>query len=373
MKRILSIASYKYLPARTGGEIGIADFHEYLGRYTNLTVAAVQANQPEGPLSYKLWPVFSNSRFRYINIFYCFPLAKAIREQQVQLLHIEHPYMGWLVMLLQAMTGRGFAIHSRNIEADRFRSMGERWWPLLRAYEKWVHRKALYSFFISREDAEKAIRQYKLDPKKVGVATHGITPPVSIPDRKVVRPQVCAAHGIPEQSTIYYFNGAMGYLPNQQAVRTILAEVYPRLEAQKDHPYVIMISGKGLPEDLQQQIAATKGKMIYTGFVPSMADYLVAVDIFINPVIEGGGVKTKVLEALAYHKTIVSTFSGAIGVNTATCGDKLRIAPDNNWDQFITLMKQHDNIDAPTPQAFFDYYNNDNVARGAAATMQTLV
>ncbi len=371
--RILSIVSYKYLPARTGGEICIADFHAYLARYCEHTVASVEANRPESPLPYKLWPAFSNSPSRYINISNFRTLAEAIRQQRVQILHIEHPYIGWLAVLLKARTGCALVVHSRNIEADRFRSLGKWWWPLLRMYEGWVHRRAQHSFFISQEDADRAIALYRLAPQKVSVATYGVMPPPSPPDRALLRPQVCAAHGIPEDSTIYCFNGAMGYLPNQNAVRVILTEIYPLLQAHPDHPYVIMISGKGLPEELVQQVAATNGKVIYTGFVPSIAEYLVAADVFINPVIEGGGIKTKVVEALSYHKTIVSTASGAMGVNTAVCGDKLRIAPDNDWHQFIRLMKQHDNIAEHTPPAFFDYYSNDNIARGAAATMQTLI
>lgn len=373
MIRVLSIASYKFLPTRTGGEIGIADFHAYLARYCRLTVASVAANQPEAPLPYELWPVFSNSRFRYINPFYCFPLARAIRQKEVQLLHIEHPYMGWLVIALQLLTGRPYAIHSRNIEADRFRSMGKWWWPLLRAYEKWVHRKAAHSFFISREDADTAIRQYGLLPQRVSVATHGLTPPETLPDRQTLRPQLCAQHGIDPAATIYCFNGALGYLPNQQAVRMIVEDIYPLLDKTTGFPYVIMISGKGLPADIVEKISQTNGKILYTGFVPSIADYLAIADMFINPVIEGGGVKTKVLEALAYHKTVISTASGALGVNTAVCGSKLQIAPDNDWQAFISLMLHRNGTEAFTPPEFFEYYSNDNIAREAMVKMEGLV
>jgi len=373
MMHVLSIAPYPYLPARKGGELFIAGYYAALAHHCRLTVASVQANQPEGPLPYALWPLFTNSRTRYLNIFYVTKLAKAIRQKNVQLLQIEHPYMGWMAVWLQARTGCRFVVHSHNIEAARFRSMGKKWWSLLRAYEKWVHRKAAHSFFISREDADTAIQEYGLDPQKVSVAPYGITAPPAITNRAALRAQVCTRHNIPSSSTIFYFNGALGYQPNQQAVRKILTDIDPLLQKAAAAPYVILISGKGLPQELAAQVKATNGRIIYTGFVNDIGEYFAAADVFINPVMEGGGVKTKVLEALAYHKTVVSTASGAIGVNTNVCGNKLQVAADNSWQQFITLMLQQNNTAEATPPSFFEYYSNTNIARDASAVMQALI
>ncbi|HEU4555754.1 MAG TPA: glycosyltransferase family 4 protein [Chitinophaga sp.] len=373
MMHVLSIAPYQYLPARQGGEIFIAGYYAALARYCRLTVVSVQANRPDASLPYALRPVLSNGRLRYINIFYCRQLAKAIRQKNVQLLQIEHPYLGWMAVWLQARTGRPFVVHSHNIEAARFRSIGKVWWPLLRAYEKWVHRKAAHSFFISREDADTAIGEYGLSPQKVSVAPYGITAPPAVKDMAALRRKVCERHNIAPGSTIYYFNGALGYQPNQQAVRNILTAIAPRLQQAAGFPYVILISGKGLPPALAAQVTATNGQVVYTGFVNDITEYFAAADVFINPVMEGGGVKTKVLEALAFHKTVISTASGAIGVHTAVCGGKLQVANDNNWEQFITLMLQRANIAVPTPPSFFEYYNSSNIAKDAAAIMASII
>ena len=98
-----------------------------------------------------------------------------------------------------------------------------------------------------------------------------------------------------------------------------------------------------------------------------------AADVFINPVLEGGGVKTKVLEALAAHRTVVSTVSGAIGVDTGICGNKLKIVPDNDWLQFSARMQELEDITAPTPSSFLHYHNSGRIAAEAAAIMQSLL
>jgi glycosyltransferase involved in cell wall biosynthesis len=373
MMRVMGIAPYKYLPARKGGEIFIANFAAHLARYCRLTIASVPANQPEGPLPYELWTAFGNSRLRYLNIFSCRTLAKAVRQKNIQLLYIEHPYLGWLALLVQTLTGRGYVVHSHNIEAARWRTLGKWWWPLLQAYEKWVHRKAQHNFFISQDDADAAIREYGLKQHKVSVAPYGITTPDPLPDHNAIRPQICARHNIAPGSTLYYFNGALDYLPNQQAVLKIIHEIDPLLKEQAKSPYVVLISGKGLPPGIIEKINGTEGRIIYTGFVDKPAAYLAAADIFINPVLEGGGVKTKVLEALAAHKTVVSTVSGAIGVDTAICGNKLKIVADNDWQQFTARMQELDDITTPTPSSFFIYHNNERIAAEAAAIMQSVL
>lgn len=371
--RILGIAPYKYLPARKGGEIFIAGFAAHLAKHCRLTMASVTANQPGAPLPYELWPVFSNSRLRYLNIFYGRKLAKAVRQKDIQLLYIEHPYMGWLAILVQAITGRGYIVHSHNIEAARWRSLGKWWWPLLQAYEKWVHRNARHNFFISQDDANDAIQQYGLQPQKVSVTPYGITAPASLPERDAARAALFARHHISQGSTLYYFNGALDYLPNQQAVLRIIHEIDPLLAAAAKLPYVILISGKGLPLEITGQISRSNGRIVYAGFVDNPLEYLAAVDVFINPVLEGGGVKTKVLEALAAGRTVVSTVSGAVGVDTAICGNKLKVVPDNDWQQFVARMQELDDVTAPTPASFLSYHNSERIAAEAAVIMQSLL
>src|SRR5690606_37404452 len=86
-------------------------------------------------------------------------------------------------------------------------------------------------------------------------------------------------------------------------------------------------------------------------------------DVMLNPVLSGGGVKTKVIESLAWNKTVVSTHSGALGIEPSVCNDKLQIVADNDWDAFAnraieTISKKHNNISTE----FFDYYAASNIA-----------
>jgi len=64
----------------------------------------------------------------------------------VDIILIEHSYLGWLGILLRALTGKPFVIHSHNIEAQRFKIAGKFWWKLYEQYERFVHAKANHVF-----------------------------------------------------------------------------------------------------------------------------------------------------------------------------------------------------------------------------------
>ena len=60
--------------------------------------------------------------------------------------------------------------------------------------------------------------------------------------------------------------------------------------------------------------------------------------IFVNPITEGGGIKTKLVEALACNLNCVSFFTGAIGVDEEICGNKLIIINDGDYQSFANAI-----------------------------------
>jgi glycosyltransferase involved in cell wall biosynthesis len=54
----------------------------------------------------------------------------------------------------------------------------------------------------------------------------------------------------------------------------------------------------------------------FTGFVDSLADYICRANVIIVPILQGGGMRTKIIESLACGKTVISTPIGAGGIPT---------------------------------------------------------
>jgi polysaccharide biosynthesis protein PslH len=361
---VLSLVSYKILPAKMGGQKGIALFNEYLSKEVNLTCVTTKNNDIVLAKGYKILNALSASQLRYINVFYFFLIKKVIKENAISHLIIEHPYYGWLGVLLKAFCKVKLTVHSHNIEALRFKSTGKWWWKILWHYEKWTYTKADTVFFITAEDLEYATKYFGIKKEKCTVITYGIEidkiPTIS--EKENARAEICTIHGIATNEKILFFNGTLDYGPNLDAVETILKKINPILVKNNNFIYKIIICGKGLPAIYNELKDYSNKNIIYAGFVNDIKTYFLGADIFINPVIDGGGIKTKLVEALGYNLSVVSTVSGAIGVPLSITENKMKVIEDNYGEQFCEGIISI-GISENTPKVFFEYFYWGEVVR----------
>ena len=93
-----------------------------------------------------------------------------------------------------------------------------------------------------------------------------------------------------------------------------------------------------MPESFNELKQWNNVNISYAGFVDDIDFYTKAADVLLNPVTSGGGVKTKMIEALGMNTTVVATATGASGVKKELCGKKLVVVPDNNWQLFVEAV-----------------------------------
>ena len=351
-----------------GGQKGIALFNRYLGKHTNLRCVTIQANEITGAEGYPVQNILSNSPSRYINLFYFFSLRKIIRENKITHLVLEHPYFGWLGLLLKWFCKVKLIVHSHNIEALRFKTMGKWWWGLLWNYEKLVHKNASLSFFIQDTDRKYGIEKFKLAPDKTITVTYGfeMEAPPAAADKRTARGLICQTHGIPATEKILLFNGTLDYMPNRDALDIIINRINPLLLADTHFKYKIIICGNRLPVSYDNLSDQADKNIIYAGFVDDISLYFKGADIFINPVTDGGGIKTKLVEALGYNMNVVTTANGAIGVAVEITGNKMQIASGDNWAAFAAMIINTDS-DTTIPNSFFEHFYWGNIVAKAVA------
>ncbi|MBS1749962.1 MAG: glycosyltransferase family 4 protein [Bacteroidetes bacterium] len=367
MTNVLGIASYRFLPAITGGQKGIALFYKYFSGYVQLYCASVSdmsIDAKEG--DYEIIPVFSKSSLRYINPFYFFRLRRIIKEKAITHILLEHPYYGWLGYLLKKFGGVKLIVHSHNIEGLRFKSLGKWWWRILMYYEKRVYRKADMNFFITEEERIFAIQNFGLKKDSCITITYGTELQTSTTSNQkaAAKKTVCKIHDINEDIPLLLFSAAFNYMPNQKALDNILFDINPKLFS-SERPYHILICGPGLP-DHYEQLSGYKSKHItYAGFVDDINLYFCAADVFINPIREGGGIKTKVVEALAANCSVISYRSGAYGVPVEVTGGKLCLTDDAG--EFAECVLKNMTISTSSvPEAFFKHFNWKEITKNAA-------
>ncbi|MFY7900655.1 MAG: glycosyltransferase family 4 protein, partial [Chitinophagaceae bacterium] len=200
---------------------------------------------------------------------------------------------------------------------------------------------------------------------KCHVITFGV-PQSTVPsDKAVAAKLIREKHQIPENDVIILFNGLLSYHPNTEGVRAIVEKINPILLKETSLNYKIVICGRGLPESFHQLTKYAHENIVYAGFVENIELYFKAADIFINPVITGGGIKTKLVEALSFNTTVISTVSGALGFDKLTVGNKLTTIKDEDWVTFANAIREKIIEPLNTPTSFYDYYYWGNITQKA--------
>ena len=372
MTNVLSIVTYKILPAKLGGQKGIALFNEYFRKQENLFCFTIKDNEPS-LASYKVFNLLSNKPSRYFNFFYLGLIKKIIRENNITHIICEHPYYGWMALLLRYYCKVKVVIHSHNIESERFKTVGKWWWKILWHYEKFIHNKADFTFCITELDRNYFYKNYRLPFEKSAVITYGISwngIPTST-EKEEARNFLLKKYALSSDTHLFLFNGTLDYGPNLDGVKNIVEKINP-LFIKKNIPYKIIICGKGLPEEMNELKSYVSENIIYAGFVDDISVYFKGVDVFINPITHGGGIKTKLVEALGYNLNAVSTFNGAIGIDEGICNGKLLLTNNNDWKDFADKMEIVIEINQSISSAFFQHFYWENIAAKAAEVIGNL-
>jgi glycosyltransferase involved in cell wall biosynthesis len=308
---------------------------------------------------------------RYFNFFLIGRLQKIIQEKNIELLFFDQPWFGWLMLMLKIFTKKKIFLRSNNIEYLRFKSMGKWFWQMLYVYEKWTYRIADLVIFVSEIDRQKAIYEFDLDENKTLLTPYGIEVTEAPLKNQDSGFRIQDLHKTDSNEKILLFFATMNYAPNYEAVEFIAEKIYPLLKQQSSFSFKILICGKNLPEKIQKKLS-DKPEIKYCGFVENIEDYIDGADVMINPILSGGGVKTKAIDTLARNKTVISTNTGAEGIDPNVCGNKLIIIPDNDWIGFansiIGNIDKHENI----PTTFFETYSWTNIIEKLSVRLEKL-
>lgn len=368
MTQVASLVPYRIMPAKMGGQKGIYLFLKHLSRYCNITCYTTKHNEP-GDEPFTVKRIIGTHKLRYVNPAYFLKLKKEFQKDKITHLLLEQPYYGWLAILLKKSLSIKLILHSHNIEGLRFRSTGKWWWKMMQRYERNVHRNADFNFFVTADDMAYAVQHFDIPKQKCAVITYGTerNQQPDVEERFAARRKIMQMHSIAEDNKLLLYNGSLNYFPNIKGLDYILENINPLLLRDTKQPYHILICGPSLPSSYENLSAYRHQNITYAGFVDDIDLYFKAADVFINPVTEGGGIKTKLVEALAMGCSAVSFANGAIGIPAGITGNKLSIVADHDTQSFAKAIDAALALPVEKiPTAFFEHFYWDNIAASAA-------
>jgi glycosyltransferase involved in cell wall biosynthesis len=183
-------------------------------------------------------------------------------------------------------------------------------WRRLRRYEGQVCRSAAAVMSVSVEDRAALLDAGAAEPIPIipiAVDVAGIQPVARRPD----------AQGILSMATMYW-------PPNVDSVLWFAREALPRIRRQlTDAPFYVV----GARPPAEVVALASDPTIQVTGYVEDPTPYLESSALLIVPLRAGGGMRVKILEALARGIPVVSTTIGAEGIDV-THGEHLLIADE---------------------------------------------
>jgi glycosyltransferase involved in cell wall biosynthesis len=131
--------------------------------------------------------------------------------------------------------------------------------------------------------------------------------------------------------TKLYHLGSMEWIPNQQAMKWFLDEVWKRIAF--DTKAEFFLAGRNMPEEFFHYA----GERVHiVGEVDSAEDFISDKQIMVVPLFAGSGLRIKILEAMAFGKTVITTSVGMQGIE-AENGKEIMIA--NNAKAFADAVR----------------------------------
>ncbi|HLO79467.1 MAG TPA: glycosyltransferase family 4 protein [Chitinophagaceae bacterium] len=374
MANILSLVWYKILPASFGGQKGIARFSHYLGMHHKLYCLCSRNNQASGDESFKVINELPESKWQFIDPTIYHKIRSVIHDHKITHLVLEHCYHGFHGIRLARKLNLKLLVHSHNIEYQRFREMKKWWWPLLYLLEKRTHRAADLSLFKTETDQSIAIRQFGLDAGKCMIVPYGIerNAEAEFEEKQQCRQELETRHGINKDTRIILFNGTLDYEPNALALKHIVNHIIPALEKKTKLPFMVLVTGRIIYKEFDYLLKLHHPRYLNAGYVKDVDTYFKGADIFINPLIQGGGVKVKLVEALSFGLPVISYVSGAHGMDITLTGNKLSIIEDGNTEAFADALIGNWNNTEKLPPEFFSRYSWKAIAAEVAERIEQL-
>ena len=137
------------------------------------------------------------------------------------------------------------------------------------------------------------------------------------------------------------FVGAMYRPENVEAILHFYYHIFPRVR-QRVPDVQLYIVGSRPPSEVQ--VLGSDPNVTVTGFVDDLHRYYERCAIQIAPMLVGGGVQTKILDAMAAGRPVVSTAIGNIGVQATPDQEILIAETDEAFAGHLVNLLEHDDL-----------------------------
>lgn len=259
-------------------------------------------------------------------------LEQWLQEEDFDIVQLETLYLAPYIRTIRLNSGAQVVMRSHNVEHEIWERCSSN---ISFAPKRWYLRHITRQL---RDYERSQLNQYDLllpitqrDKKKFErLGSRGRTYVLPIGLETQCGPPRYESYGSPPN---LHFIGSLDWLPNLEGLQWFLNSVWPLIHARC--PEVeFHIAGRNMPHSIRQLEMAN---VVIHGEVESSCDFVSSHSISIVPLLSGGGMRAKILEAMSLGRVIVTTTVGLEGIKARNRRD-LFIA--DTPEQFAAVIEE---------------------------------
>lgn len=286
-------------------------------------------------LSGAIWGMFSTLPYniaRFLSSDFSVLLQRLLSEGHFDLVQLEGSYMSLYIPAIRAVTQAPIILRSHNVEFQIWeRLAGHEPNLLKRIYMRRLGRGIRRFELAHLQEVDAIVPIAQQD--EAFYRSSGFRKPMRTIGGGVDLSAFSPQHPLTTNLKIGFL-GSLEWMPNVQGLHWFLEEIWPHVFAQ--HPTAeLHVAGKNPPAALASlQVAG----MTFHGMVPDAASFMETCHFFIVPLHAGGGMRLKVVEAMAMGRCVIATQIGAEGVDAKAGEEIIQIDGVEEWKLAFDLL-----------------------------------
>jgi polysaccharide biosynthesis protein PslH len=291
-------------------------YHEVISTYVNTTI------QPLRLLKNMLFSGLPYNAERFIDPDFREILAGVLTRDKYDIIQLEGLYLMPYAETIRKCSRAKIVLRAHNIEHEVWKriTLHTKNWIKRAYYKRLSGRMAVFEYsFINAYDmlvpiSERDLRSFN---------SHGNTKPsLVIPVGLDVSGSLESAGGA--GNVRVSFIGSLDYIPNQEGLVWFIEKVWKKF-LHPSHPYAFYVAGRNAPARLKRYLS--KQPVNFVGEVEDAGKFMRSGGVMVVPVLSGGGIRVRIIEAMAMGIPVVCTSLAAEGIDVKD-GLELMIADD---------------------------------------------
>jgi len=235
-------------------------------------------------------------------------LVKLLGEKEFDIILLESAYLTPYVADIRKHSKAKVVLRSHNLEYEI--------WEHLAVTEKNIIKRKYLTLLASR------LKRFELHHLNSYDAIVPISPADEVKYRQLgckiplhtsvtgIEAKESTATVLSGNSISLFFIGSMDWMPNQQGLKWFMENVWKRISSVHQELY-FHLAGRNFPPEFE---LLKKDRVIIEGEVADATGFISNKQILVVPLLSGSGLRIKIIEAMAYGKTVISTSLGAEGI-----------------------------------------------------------